>query len=107
MTATAAPAAAAPSPSQSRIDQLSSQLSTLRAELEQSRAGAPASAGAVAPFQGQAPTYAYARPANVPPAATQTTIDNFPILGDFPILNFILVLSRLLLTLFGIFPSEN
>ena len=84
MTATAAPAAAAPSPSQSRIDQLSSQLSTLRAELEQSRAGAPASAGAVAPFQGQAPTYAYARPANVPPAATQTTIEGVQAApGDF------------------------
>jgi len=38
----------------------------------------------MAPFQGQAPPYAYARPANAPPSVTQTTIQGVAgVPGDF------------------------
>jgi hypothetical protein len=58
------------SPSQSRIDQLADQLSTLRHELDTNRAGTLAPA---APAPG-APQFAYARPANLPPSAVPTTV---------------------------------
>jgi hypothetical protein len=74
--------ATAPSPSQSRIDQLSSQLSTLRAELEVSRGGAPGP-GAMQPVS-STPAFAYARPGNMPPSAVPTTVEGVAaVAGDF------------------------
>merc|ERR1712086_113100 len=76
--------ATAPSPSQSRIDQLSSQLSTLRAELEVSRGGGPGAQLAPAVVPAGAPQFAYARPGNMPPSAVPTTIEGVAgIPGDF------------------------